>query len=43
VLFRSGWIAQWEEMLNDPEQKISRPRQLYVGHDIRDFVPMAAR
>ena len=26
-----GWIAQWEEMLNDPEQKISRPRQTYVG------------
>ena len=38
-----GWIAQWEEMLNDPEQKISRPRQLYVGHDVRDFVPMEAR
>ena len=27
-----GWIAQWEEMLNDPEQKIARPRQIYVGH-----------
>ena len=35
-----GWIAQWEEMLNDPEQKISRPRQTYVGHDERDFVPI---
>jgi citrate synthase len=38
-----GWIAQWEEMLNDPEQKISRPRQTYVGYDEREFVPMAAR
>jgi citrate synthase len=38
-----GWIAQWEEMLNDPEQKISRPRQTYVGHDVRDFVPMNKR
>jgi citrate synthase len=38
-----GWIAQWEEMLNDPEQKISRPRQTYVGSGVRDYVPMAAR
>ncbi len=38
-----GWIAQWEEMLTDPEQKISRPRQVYVGADKRDFVPMSAR
>ena len=38
-----GWIAQWEEMLNDSEQKISRPRQTYVGHDVRDFVPMSKR
>ena len=35
-----GWIAQWEEMLTDPEQKIARPRQLYVGADERPFVPM---
>ena len=35
-----GWIAQWEEMLNDPEQKISRPRQTYIGYDEREFVPM---
>jgi citrate synthase len=33
-----GWIAQWEEMLQDPEQKISRPRQVYVGPAQRDFV-----
>jgi citrate synthase len=34
-----GWIAQWEEMLQDPEQKIARPRQVYVGHAVRDYVP----
>jgi citrate synthase len=38
-----GWIAQWDEMLNDSEQKIARPRQLYVGEGERDFVPMAKR
>src|SRR5213082_3429677 len=38
-----GWIAQWEEMLNDSEQKISRLRQTYVGYDERDFVPLAQR
>ncbi|HWA40434.1 MAG TPA: citrate synthase [Gemmatimonadales bacterium] len=38
-----GWLAQWEEMLSDKEQKISRPRQIYVGADKRDFVPMAMR
>jgi citrate synthase len=38
-----GWLAQWEEMLNDPEQKISRPRQTYIGAGERDFVPMVRR
>ena len=38
-----GWIAQWEEMLGDPEQKISRPRQVYVGEDERAYVPRAQR
>jgi citrate synthase len=38
-----GWLAQWQEMLEDPEQKIARPRQLYVGHDIREFIPMEQR
>jgi citrate synthase len=33
-----GWLAQWEEMLMDPEQKIARPRQLYVGHGQRDVL-----
>src|SRR6266436_4672843 len=39
----SGWIAQWEEMLLDPEQKIARPRQIYLGHDTRTYVPMDQR
>jgi citrate synthase len=38
-----GWIAQWEEMLGDPEQKIARPRQVYVGPGERDFVPLDSR
>jgi len=32
----SGWTAQWLEMLQDPEQKIARPRQVYIGHERRD-------
>src|SRR5437868_4962406 len=39
----SGWIAQWEEMLLDPDQKITRPRQLYVGPQRRDYVPLNKR
>jgi len=38
-----GWIAQWKEMVVDPEQKIGRPRQLYVGATRRDFVPLDSR
>lgn len=38
-----GWLAQWQEMLEDPEQKIARPRQIYTGHDARDFVPIEKR
>ncbi len=38
-----GWIAQWEEMLTDPETKIARPRQVYTGPDRRDFVPLDRR
>jgi len=33
----AGWLAQWEEMLQDKEQKIARPRQIYVGHDERPY------
>ncbi len=39
----AGWIAQWEEMLLDPEQKIARPRQIYVGSPRRDYVPLKKR
>ena len=39
----SGWIAQWQEMLLDSEQKIARPRQIYEGYDQRDFIPMEKR
>jgi citrate synthase len=39
----AGWIAQWEEMLLDPEQKIARPRQIYTGPVARDYVPRDKR
>jgi citrate synthase len=39
----SGWIMQWEEMLLDADQKISRPRQIYVGAPRRDYMPLAQR
>ena len=39
----AGWLAQWEELLLDPEQKIARPRQIYVGPEERNFVPMEER
>ena len=38
-----GWIAQWNEMISDPEQKIGRPRQLFIGSGARDVPPMSAR
>jgi citrate synthase len=39
----SGWVAQWQEMLDDPEQKIARPRQIYTGPAERDFIPIEKR
>jgi citrate synthase len=39
----AGWLAQWQELINDPEQKIARPRQIYTGHDLRPFVPIEKR
>src|SRR5688500_2876766 len=39
----AGWLAQWDEMLRDEDQKIARPRQIYVGAARRDYVPQAAR
>jgi len=38
-----GWLAQWEELLEDKDQKITRPRQIYIGADVRDFVPIGQR
>ena len=38
-----GWVAQWNEMIADPEQKIGRPRQLYVGAKPREYVPVDKR
>ena len=39
----AGWLAQWQEMLTDPEQKIARPRQVWTGHEVREFVPITKR
>jgi citrate synthase len=36
----AGWLAQWEEMLVDPDQKIARPRQIYLGSAEREFLPL---
>src|SRR5260370_18860453 len=38
-----GWVAQWNEMIEDPMQKIGRPRQLYTGHTPRPYVPLGKR
>ena len=38
-----GWVAQWKEMIEDPEQKIGRPRQLYIGEPERAYIPVAQR
>jgi citrate synthase len=38
-----GWIAQWKEMIVDPEQRIGRPRQLYIGERARDYMPIDTR
>jgi citrate synthase len=39
----AGWVAQWQEMLEDKEQKIARPRQIYTGADRRDYLPIVKR
>lgn len=39
----AGWICQWEEMISDPERRIGRPRQLYIGPKERNFVPLEKR
>ena len=38
-----GWIAQWNEMIEDPQQRIGRPRQLYTGAAKRDYAPVTGR
>jgi citrate synthase len=38
-----GWLAQWEELMTDPDQRIARPRQLYTGPDTREYVPIEKR
>jgi citrate synthase len=38
-----GWISQWQEMMEDPLQRIGRPRQVYTGHTQRDYVSVADR
>jgi citrate synthase len=38
-----GWISQWKEMIEDPSQRIGRPRQVYTGHTTRDYVPLDQR
>jgi citrate synthase len=39
----AGWLAQWQELLEDPEQAIARPRQIYIGEDERSYVPISKR
>jgi citrate synthase len=39
----SGWLAQWGEMLDDADQKVARPRQIYLGHRTRDYIPIESR
>jgi citrate synthase len=39
----SGWLAQWVELLEDADQKIARPRQVYLGAATRDYVPLNQR
>jgi citrate synthase len=38
-----GWIAHWKEMMEDPDLRIGRPRQIYVGAKSRDYIPMGDR
>ena len=38
-----GWIAQWREMIADPDTKIGRPRQVYIGEPLRDYIPVSSR
>jgi citrate synthase len=39
----SGWLSQWQEMIEDKDQKIARPRQIYLGPGKREYVPLHRR
>jgi citrate synthase len=39
----AGWLAQWQELITDAEQKIARPRQVYTGYMTREFIPLEKR
>jgi citrate synthase len=39
----AGWLAQWQELITDPEQRIARPRQIYTGPEPREYVPIEKR
>jgi citrate synthase len=39
----AGWISQWEEMMTDQDQRIGRPRQIYTGHESRDYLDISQR
>ncbi len=39
----AGWLAQWQELLTDPEQRIARPRQIYLGEEKRNYLPVNKR
>ncbi|EDN65813.1 Citrate synthase [Beggiatoa sp. PS] len=39
----AGWVSQWMEMMDEPDMRISRPRQLYIGSPQRDYVPIDKR
>ena len=39
----AGWVSQWKEMLEDPDQRIGRPRQMYYGENLRKFIPQNSR
>jgi citrate synthase len=38
-----GWVSQWKEMMEDPQQRIGRPRQIYTGAPQRDYIPVGKR
>jgi len=39
----AGWLAHWQEMMGDPDQRIARPRQVYIGYDQRPYAEISSR